>query len=305
MTLLGCREVREHGDWVTGSCPFEAKHQSGIDNNPSFGIRAGEPSYYNCFSCGSKGTLNSLPTNLFLDLNRDFSEVREFVYHREKPLVSNYQYTEMPKLEPIPVVDENVFNSKFSETKVKGTWRGVSNETLHTENIRYDHFRNRVVIPIRNKEGSIIGVKGRATDPKDNPKYLIYTDLSPTDGKKYGIWYGMHWKMVEGKPLYIVEGEIDAILLKQYQPLNNVWACMGVGVSKAQIAELQKQTHTVIYFLDNDAAGKGLTDLLTRKMKGLVLQYRIPNYFGCKDPGDAVKSGKIQQISKGGLIKCC
>lgn len=61
LEALGCSGIRTNGLQVSTSCPLAPwLHPGGKDSNPSFGVKAGDPSLFNCFSCQSKGTLRTL-----------------------------------------------------------------------------------------------------------------------------------------------------------------------------------------------------------------------------------------------------
>ncbi|MGQ9570670.1 MAG: toprim domain-containing protein, partial [Thermodesulfovibrionales bacterium] len=129
------------------------------------------------------------------------------------------------------------------------------------------------------------------------------TEINPKDPKKYGVWFGMHIPLVSGKGVVLVEGELDCMLLKQTGLVSNVWAVMGTGITKEQIATLAAVNHPLIFFFDNDKAGHELFTLLHKKLNGLTPHYFIKNYFGCKDAGQAVEENKIRPILQT-LTKC-
>jgi DNA primase len=293
--LYGITNVHDRGEWVSFSCPFAPwTHEAGSDEKPSFGISVGDRSNYNCFACGRKGVLSVLPTDYFLLSGKDNKEAREFIYKRERLKIGYkhdiYKFPPTKNI-PAPIVPEDLL---ITYPFIEKGYRGLSQETIESEGLRYDEEQNRLLIPIRNEEGNLVGVKGRALSLNDPYKYLLYTDISKTDGKKYGIWYGMHHPR-EDAPLIIVEGEIDALLIRQ-QFNRPVWAAMGVGVSQRQVEILADITQPIVLFMDNDKAGQDLTARLRKKLLGTKQIGYVSEYHGCNDPAELCESGKISQI---------
>lgn len=317
LRMLNAKNIVDRDSWVGSSCIFAPwTHEYGTDNKPSFGISVGNPSHFNCFTCGTshniQGVVNDIPRKMFILTGKDNPALRSFIFRSEILKVeSKFAKAYEPKEEeakPVPI-SENVFNERFP-VKARAGWRNFNQETIDKEMLRFDSYQRRIVFPIRDEKGEIIAVKGRTMGNLD-PKYLVYTDILNTaggsnraDGKKYGVWFGQHWQMDANKPLTIVEGELDALAVKQFAPGSNVWAAMGVGISRQQIKTLNRHLKTpIILFLDDDKAGKDLEKLLTLTLFNPRL-YKIANYCGCKDPGQAFIEGKMENIKKGGIIKC-
>lgn len=122
----------------------------------------------------------------------------------------------------------------------------------------YDAFRNRVMIPIRDRQGRIIGFGGRVLD-KSEPKYLN-TSETPLFHKSRVI-YGLdraHQAIRTADRVVIVEGYMDVIAAHQHG-FANVVACMGTSLTAEQLQQLQRYTTNFVLALDADAAGQQAT----------------------------------------------
>lgn len=122
----------------------------------------------------------------------------------------------------------------------------------------YDRFRNRIIFPIRNVRGEIIGFGGRALGDAQ-PKYLN-TPETPLF-KKSDVLYGLDLArdaIRTSNRAIVVEGYVDVITAHQYG-FRNVVAPLGTALSKTHINQLKRLTDTVYLALDADAAGQKAT----------------------------------------------
>jgi DNA primase len=122
----------------------------------------------------------------------------------------------------------------------------------------YDAFRGRVIIPIRDRMGRVIGFGGRVLDGSQ-PKYLN-TAESPVFHKSHVI-YGLdmaYQAIRDANKVVIVEGYMDVIAAHQYG-FANVVACMGTALTPDQLQQLQRYTSNYVLALDADAAGQQAT----------------------------------------------
>ena len=126
----------------------------------------------------------------------------------------------------------------------------VENEGRH-----YDRFRNRLMFPIRNISGSVIGFGGRVLDDT-KPKYLNSPDTPLFDKGKnlYGLWEAREAVRDAGRIL-VVEGYMDAVALAQYG-IGYAVAALGTATTAEHIGILFRQTDNVYFCFDGDAAGR-------------------------------------------------
>jgi DNA primase len=120
----------------------------------------------------------------------------------------------------------------------------------------YDRFRNRVMFPIRNRRGFIIGFGGRAIDPNDNPKYLNSpeTTLFHKGRELYGL-YEVQQQRPRPAVILVVEGYMDVVMLAEHGVRNAV-ATLGTATSRDHIQTLFKAVAEIVFCFDGDNAGR-------------------------------------------------
>ena len=150
----------------------------------------------------------------------------------------------------------------------------------------YYRFRNRVMFPIFDVMGKVIGFGGRVLDDS-LPKYLNSPETSVySKGKNlYALNFARKYK---NRQLIIVEGYMDVITLHQYG-ITNAVASLGTALTDSQGRLLKKYCEEVIISYDADGAGQ----------KAALKSLDILNRIGCnvkvlsipdgKDPDDYVK----------------
>jgi len=120
----------------------------------------------------------------------------------------------------------------------------------------YDRFRNRVIFPITDVRGRIIGFGGRALDEKSLPKYLNSPE-SPVFKKGetlFGLAQAKEAVSKEGFVL-VVEGYFDLVAMHRHGFLNSV-ATMGTALTTDHIRILKGYTSSIYALFDSDDAGK-------------------------------------------------
>ncbi len=119
----------------------------------------------------------------------------------------------------------------------------------------YDRFRERVMFPIRDKRGRVIGFGGRVLGD-GMPKYLNSpeTDIFHKGRQLYGL-YEAQQTAAEPQRLLVVEGYMDVVALAQYD-INYAVASLGTSTTADHIQLLFRVTHNVICCYDGDRAGR-------------------------------------------------
>ena len=120
---------------------------------------------------------------------------------------------------------------------------------------RYDRFRDRIMFPIRNVQGEVIGFGGRVLD-KGEPKYLNSpeTPVFHKGRELYGLYEGRQAMRQRGYAL-VVEGYMDVVALAQYGIANAV-ATLGTACTADHVHKLFRHTDMVVFSFDGDAAGR-------------------------------------------------
>jgi len=122
----------------------------------------------------------------------------------------------------------------------------------------YDRFRGRLVFPIRDRAGYVLGFGARALDAS-TPKYLNSPQTTLFD--KGSVLYGIDQAkdaIREQRLAVIVEGYMDVLMAHQHGR-NNVVASMGTALTEQQIRTIKRLTKNLVLALDADAAGDQAT----------------------------------------------
>jgi DNA primase len=120
---------------------------------------------------------------------------------------------------------------------------------------RYDRFRDRIMFPIRNTKGQVIGFGGRVMGAGE-PKYLNSpeTPLFQKGSELYGLFEAR--QAIRDKDYVLVtEGYMDVVALAQYG-FEQVVATLGTACTATHVQKLLRQTDNVIFSFDGDAAGR-------------------------------------------------
>ena len=120
---------------------------------------------------------------------------------------------------------------------------------------RYDRFRGRVMFPIRNMKGELIGFGGRIID-KGEPKYLNSpeTPVFNKGQELYGAWEGRNAIRREDQVI-VVEGYMDVVGLAQLG-VENAVATLGTATTADHLRKLIRLTHRIVFSFDGDNAGR-------------------------------------------------
>ncbi len=120
---------------------------------------------------------------------------------------------------------------------------------------RYDRFRDRIMFPIRNTKGQIIGFGGRVLDGGE-PKYLNSpeTPLFQKGNELYGLFEARQAIREAGYAL-VTEGYMDVVALAQLGFPQAV-ATLGTACTSTHVQKLLRQTDQVVFSFDGDAAGR-------------------------------------------------
>ncbi len=119
----------------------------------------------------------------------------------------------------------------------------------------YDRFRNRIMFPIRNRSGQVIGFGGRSIDDQ-TPKYLNSpeTYLFHKGSELYGLFEAQK-AIRDSAQMIIVEGYADVLALAEHDILTGV-ATLGTAATSEHIKLLIRHAKTLIFCFDGDTAGK-------------------------------------------------
>lgn len=269
-----------------GVCPFHD------DNNPSMSVSP-DKQIYKCFSCGASGnvfnfvmdyekvdfkeTLNILAKRAGISLNNNYVKTNNKfekyykIYDLAEKFYQNNLSTSNGK-EARDYLNNRGINDELIETfKIGLALKDNTSLTSVLINKNYiikdleliglssnskDLYINRIMFPLFNTSGNVVGFSGRVYNTKSDSKY-INTRETPIF-KKGELLYNYHLAKEEArkeKKLIIVEGFMDVIRLYSIG-IKNVVALMGTSLTKEQITLIKRTSNNIILCLDGDSAGK-------------------------------------------------
>lgn len=303
-----------------GVCPFHDDHSPSMSVSP-------EKQIYTCFSCGASGNVftflqdyehisfieavkklaDETGTNLGININESKKKnnvIEHDIYNlTQKYFLNNLRsekglaatsYLKKRSInediiekfgiglslnEPSQLTDL-LLNKKYNEDVLIDI--GLST------NDKQDIFKNRIMFPIKDKNGQIVGYSGRVYQKEDQNKYV--NSKASHIFKKSEILYNYHQAIEyvrRTKYIIVVEGFMDVIRLSTIG-YNNVVALMGTAITNEHISLLKGLKCKVILTLDSDEAGLNATlsagdQLIKENIETLVI--RLEDY---KDPDDYI-----------------
>jgi len=321
-------KLKRSGRNYVGLCPFHN------EKTPSFSV-VPEKQIYKCFGCGEGGNIFSFVMKTkkvnYVDAIKYLAEKVNIVVEEKDGLVKNandkiykinveaarYFYS---NLQNNKRAKDYLMNRKMSETIIRkfgvgyslDSWKSLYNYMLrknYTEldmlnagliiknekGAVYDRFRNRIIFPVFDSRGKVIGFGGRVLD-ESKPKYLNSPETSLF---KKGInLYGLNFVLKRGDIPYLlmVEGYMDCISLHQFG-VDTAVASLGTALTVNQAKLIKKYTNKVIISYDADLAGQTATLRGLEILRKEGLDTRVLKVPSGKDPDEFIKNkGKDEFI---------
>ena len=152
----------------------------------------------------------------------------------------------------------------------------------------YDKFRNRVMIPIKDPKGKIVGFGGRVLDDS-TPKYLNTAETEWFNKRRLLFAMDVAYKAIRtSRQAIVVEGYMDAISLHA-AGISNVVASMGTAFAAEQAKLLQRIADEVVFCYDSDSAGRKASVRAVSIARTAGLKVRIAGVPEGKDPDEYVR----------------
>ena len=314
-------QLKRAGSNYKGCCPFHN------EKTPSF-VVSEQKQIFTCFGCGASGdviefvkryynldfsdAVEKIASEEGITLERRQSHDNREIYYQVNKLAANYFYrafTEQAnrgyaymKRRGISPAVLKKFGIGYADREWDSLYRyllsqGVDKKIMvelglvsEGKNGKcYDKFRDRVIFPIINTSGKVIGFGGRAVNPEDNPKYLNSPE-SKIFQKKNNL-YGLNISRQNvGKDGFIilVEGYMDTIALYQ-SGVQNVAASLGTALTENQAKLIKRYTRDVILSYDADNAGRAAALRGLEILKKEDCKVRVLHVTDGKDPDEYVK----------------
>jgi len=326
------REVplKQSGSNFKGLCPFHN------EKTPSFMVNE-QKQIFNCFGCGEKGDVIHFVQRFnnmeFMEACEKLAEE----YNIEIPKHGTRRKEDLSRYYEINSVAARFFFDYLTRCANPGyTYirkRGISDETikhfglgyspnswnslykyLQSKGVSdddmlklglvtqgkkgvYDKFRGRLMFPIFNTRGKVIGFGGRALGD-EMPKYLNSPE-SEVFLKKNNL-YALNFtkkNVSDENQVIIVEGYMDAISLYQ-NGICNVVASLGTALTENQCQLITRYTKNVVLSYDSDSAGIKAALRGIDVMRSSHANVRILQVTGGKDPDEFVKKYGKQEFLK-------
>ncbi len=268
----------KRGDSFVGLCPFHN------EKTPSFSVSNIKGLYY-CFGCSAHGdafefisqteglsfkeALEKLASLAGIELPKNLSFAKENdKLFSALNLAANWftqknqgvvDYLKQRKISPKIIDKFRIGYAPSSGLKEYLNSSGIKDEILIdvgliNKNSR-DYFYDRLIFPIHNITGKVIGFGGRALNSEQQPKYLNSPESQLF--KKRENLYGLNFALSEIRKkqhLFVVEGYMDVIALHQ-AGISNTVAPLGTAISAEQIKNLWKLAKEISICMDGDSPG--------------------------------------------------
>ncbi len=315
-----------------GVCPFHEDHSPSMSVSKEKGI-------FKCFSCGATGNVFKFVSDYenisFVEAVKKIAEkvgiplTGNIDIKKEKKNIQEYKIMEMSALffqnnlmtkrgeEAIKYLkDRNLDELVIKEFQIglsldknslhkflKQQYKDSDLTNLGLINQKgvnaYDTFINRIIFPIHDLNGEVVGFTGRTYLPDSlPPKYL--NSKETVIFKKGNILFNYHRAASAirlEKKLIIVEGNMDAIRM-YVNGIKNTIALMGTSLTTFQIKEIKKMRVPVILMLDNDEAGLTATYQVGELLEKENISVNVVRLSGEKDPDDYIIKNGIEQIKE-------
>lgn len=173
----------------------------------------------------------------------------------------------------------------------------------HKEGRLYDRFRERIMFPIRDKKGEVIGFGARVLD-KSQPKYLNSPEstLFQKSYCLYGIYEALHSKQ-KWHSAIVVEGYMDVVALAQ-MGISGAVATLGTAITEHHLQTLFHMVNDVVFCFDGDKAGQGAAWKALQLVLGLLSEGRQVRFVFLpqgEDPDSYVRQYGVDAFL--GLVK--
>ena len=150
----------------------------------------------------------------------------------------------------------------------------------------YDTFRNRLMFPVIDVRGSVIGFSGRILG-EGEPKYLNSPE-TPVFSKSHNLFALNLAKKSKSGYIILTEGNIDVVSLHQ-AGFDSAVASLGTSLTAEQARLISRYTGEVVLCYDSDEAGKKAASRGISILEKLDLKVRVLQLSGAKDPDEYIK----------------
>lgn len=298
--LLGLKHpaAQSRGGWFVCECPLGPwRHEGGKSNPTAFGIKI-EPgdSFCNCFSCAWHGTQSTAMVEL--------QKFNKQSFHRKYPFAEAMQLIAQAEdgveLEGLnaPGIEEMLFGKRGETMHAFPEWwlgsfpdatdvpfaveymqkRGIPKIIAQTLDLKADTDQKRLCFPVRDFQGVLRGLHGRAVEDDVDPRYRMYTQAKKNNPI---VWLGEAWVDLT-KPIVVVEGPVD--LTSIFRVYRNVVSPLFVNPSFAKINRMADALEWITFYDRGKGGDIGRARVDQALPNHVVTHLKPPD--GRKDPGE-------------------
>ena len=315
-------DLKRAGANFKGLCPFHN------EKTPSFVVSESKQ-FFTCFGCGARGDVIEFEKRYYnlgfseavekladeygvtLEKKQGYEDKKRARYYEINKMAARYFYGNFTRgkndgyeyMKGRGISDKTL--KKFGIGYAPKGWtnlydhlkkQGVSDQEMADLGLitvngdkKYDRFRNRVMFPIINTSGKVIGFGGRAIAEGDSPKYLNSPE-SIVFKKKNNLYSLNFARQAAAKDGFIilVEGYMDVISLFQ-SGVEDVVASLGTALTENQAKMLHRYTGDVVLSYDADAAGRKAAMRGMDILRDEDCRVRVLHVTDGKDPDEYVK----------------
>ncbi len=315
-------DLKRAGSNFKGLCPFHN------EKTPSFVVSESKQ-FFTCFGCGARGDVIEFVKRYYnlgfgeavekladeygvtLEKKQGYEDKKRARYYEVNKMAARYFYGNFTRgkndgyeyMKNRGISDKTL--KKYGIGYAPKGWtnlydhlkkQGVSDQEMADLGLitvngdkKYDRFRNRVMFPIINTSGKVIGFGGRAIAEGDSPKYLNSPE-SIVFKKKNNLYSLNFARQAAAKDGFIilVEGYMDVISLYQ-SGVQNAVASLGTALTENQAKMLHRYTGDVVLSYDADSAGRKAAMRGMDILRDEDCRVRVLHVTDGKDPDEYVK----------------
>lgn len=308
--LLKFKRVNNHYNF---RCPLCGDSKKNKEKTRGWILAKGSKVFYHCFNCNAtmsfRKFLEKIDAGLYSQMvieelrekgqhTKEFLEIQEFT---QKLKVPEYvKTTALDKLKKISQLDPSHHAKVYIQSRMIPTdvhfkifyapkFKAWIN-TMIPDKFELDWDEERIVFPLLDADKKLIGVQGRALDPKNQMKYITIM-LDEEHPKIFGLD-----TLDKSKTIIAMEGPIDSYFVS-----NSVASCGGKIESILEAAQLPKDKIILVY--DNEPRSK---ETLAKMKKAIDNGYTIfiwPDNISSKDINDLVLDGLSKKYIRGMILE--
>jgi len=235
--------------------------------------------------------LNELAKKFFISELENNKKAFEYILSRGlKPeTISEFEIGFAPDLND--GLSIHLINSGYSPDDIIRAGLAIKNEKGRV----FDRFRGRIMFPIHNHLGKVVGFTGRILpefEKEDVGKYINSPETPIFKKSKilYGFWKSKNF-IREKNSAFLVEGQMD-FLASWQAGIKNTVASSGTALTEDHLSALRKLTDKLIITFDNDKAGQEAGEKAIDMALKFDFDVKIVMFQDFKDPAEAALAGE-------------